>query len=77
LMGAGIAALAQQHNPSPHLVLGLAAAGGLAGLIATEYYLDPASDAGTPRVSVSFSTAGLAATASRIPGNHSIINVRF
>ncbi|MFL5482061.1 MAG: hypothetical protein ACJ8AK_07700 [Gemmatimonadaceae bacterium] len=77
LMGAGIAALAQQHNPSPHLVLGLGAVGGLAGLIATEYYLDPASDAGTPRVSVSFSTAGLAATASRIPGNHSIIDVRF
>ena len=77
LMGAGVAALAEQHNPSPHLVLGLASLGGLAGLIATEYYLDPASDAGTPRVSVSFNTAGLAATASRIPGNHSIINVRF
>lgn len=77
LMGAGVAALAQQHNPSPHLVLGLASVGGLAGLIATEYYLDPASDAGRPRVGVSFNTAGLAATASRIPGNHSIINVRF
>jgi len=77
LMGAGIAALAQQHNPSPHLVLGLASLGGLAGLIATEYYLDPAADTGTPRVSVSFNTAGLAATASRIPGSHSIINVRF
>ena len=77
LMGAGVAALVQQHNPSPHLVLGLASVGGLAGLMATEYYLDPASDAGRPRISVSFNTAGLAATASRIPGNHSIINVRF
>ena len=77
LMGAGVAALAQQHNPSPHLVLGLASIGGLAGLIATEYYLDPASDAGAPRVSVSFNTAGLAATATGRPGNHSIINVRF
>ena len=77
LMGAGVAEIIHQHNPSPHLVLGLASAGGLIGLMATEYYLDPASDAGTPRVSVSFNTAGLAATASRIPGNHSIINVRF
>ena len=77
LMGAGIAALAQQHNPSPHLVLGLAAAGGLAGLMATEYYLDPASDAGRPRIAISFSTAGLAAIASRTPGNHSLLNVRF
>ncbi len=77
LMGAGIAALVQQDNPSPHLVLGLASVGGLAGLMATEYYLDPSSDAGRPRISVSFNTAGLAATASRIPGNHSIFNVRF
>jgi hypothetical protein len=77
LMGAGVAALAQQHNPSPHLVLGLASVGGLAGLIATEYYLDPAPDAGKQRISVSFSTAGLAATAAHMPGNHPIFEVRF
>ena len=77
LMGAGVAALVEQHNPSPHLVLGLASAGALTGLMATEYYLDPASDAGRPRIAVSFSTAGLAAIATRTPGNHSVLNVRF
>ena len=77
LMGAGVAALVQQHNPSPHLVLGLASAGALTGMMATEYYLGPSPDAGRPRIAVSLSTAGLAAIAARTPGNHSVLNVRF
>ena len=77
LMGAGVAVLFNSDNPSPHLVLGLAAVGGLAGIIVTERYLDPASDAGPPRLSVTFNPASLAMVATRTPGNHSLLNVRF
>lgn len=77
LMGAGVATLFNTDNPDPHFVLGLAAAGGLAGTIITEHYLDPASDAGPPRLSVTFNPVSLAMLATRTPGNHSLLNVRF
>ena len=77
LMGAGVAVLFNSDNPSPHLVLGLATVGGLAGIIATERYLDPASDAGPPRFRVTFNPASIALLAARTPGNHSLLNVRF
>jgi len=77
LMGAGVAVLFNSNNPSPHLVLGLATVGGLAGNIATERYLDPASDAGPRRLSITFNPASLAMLATRTPGNHSLLNVRF
>ena len=77
LMGAGVAALINSHDPSPHLVLGLASVGGLAGIIVTERYLDPAPDAGQPRFRVTFNPASIALMAARSPGNHSLLNVRF
>jgi hypothetical protein len=77
LMGAGVAALINNDNPGPHLVLGLASVGALAGIIATESYLDPASDAGQPRFRVTFNPASLALIAARTKGNHSLLNVRF
>ena len=77
LMGAGVAALINSDDPSPHLVLGLASAGGLAGLIITERYLDPGADAGQQRFRVTFTPASLALIAARTQGNHSLINVRF
>ena len=77
LMGAGVATLFDTNNPNTHFVLGLASIGGLAGLIATERYLDPPSDAGPPRLSVTFNPASLALLATRAPGNHSLLNVRF
>ena len=77
LMGAGVAALTNTDNPDPHLVSGLATAGGLIGIIATERYLNPAPDAGPPRLSVTFNPASLALLATRAPGNHSLLNVRF
>src|SRR5437868_6679813 len=77
LMGAGVAALINSHDPSPHLVLGLASVGGLAGIIVTERYLDPAPDAGQPRFRVTFNPASIALMAARTPGNHSLLNVRF
>ena len=77
LMGAGVAALINSDNPGPHLVLGLASVGGLAGLIATESYLDPAADAGQQRFRVTFNPTGIALLAARTPGNVSLLNVRF
>ena len=77
LMGAGIAALTNTSNPDPHFVLGLAAAGGLTGIIVTERYLDPPSDAGAPRFRVTFNPVSIALLATRTPGNHSLLNVRF
>jgi hypothetical protein len=76
-MGAGIATIPNTNNPDPHLVLGLAAVGGLIGIIATEHYLDPAPDAGQPRIRVTFNPAGIIGLATRAPGNHSLLNVRF
>ncbi|HEY3112415.1 MAG TPA: hypothetical protein VGJ62_01875, partial [Gemmatimonadaceae bacterium] len=77
LMGAGVAALINSDNPGPHLVLGLASVGGLAGLLITERYVDPANDAGQPRFRVTFNPASIALMAARTPGNHSLLNVRF
>src|SRR5437868_9010385 len=77
LMGAGVAALINSDNPGPHLVLGLASVGGLAGIIIPERNLDPAADAGQQRFRVTFNPASLALIAARSQGNHSLINVRF
>ncbi|HEX9250587.1 MAG TPA: hypothetical protein VF856_13860 [Gemmatimonadaceae bacterium] len=77
LMGAGIASLTNTSNPDPHLVLGAAAAGGLLGIIVTERYLGPPSDAGPPRFRVTFNPATIALLAARTPGNHALLNVRF
>ena len=77
LMGAGIAALINSDDPEPHLVGGLAAVGGLAGMIITEKYLEPGPDTGRPRIAVTFNPMGLVQTAARTPGKHSLLNVRF
>ena len=77
LMGGGIGLIPNTSNPDPHLLLGLAAAGGLTGIIVTERYLEPASDAGRPRIRVAFNPASIALVAARTPGNHSLFNVRF
>jgi hypothetical protein len=77
LMGAGVAAIINSNDPGPHLVLGLAAAGGLAGIIITEKYLQPGPDTGRQRFTVTFNPMGIAQTAARTPGNHSLLSVRF
>ena len=77
LMGAGIAALGKSTRENPHVIGGLAVAGGLAGLIVTERYLDPNPDAGRRRLRVTFNTVSIPLLAARTPGNHSLINVRF
>jgi hypothetical protein len=77
LFGAGIATIPNTKDPNPHLVMGLAAVGGLIGIIATERYLEPTPDAGQPRIRVTFNPAGIVGLATRAQGNHSLLNVRF
>ena len=77
LIGAGIAALGESTRENPHVVGGLAVAGGLTGLIATEKYVRPNRDAGRPRLRVTFNPASIPLLATRTPGNHSLLNVRF
>jgi hypothetical protein len=77
LMGAGVASIFDHNNPGPHFIAGAAAVGALTGIIVTERYLDPPSDAGPPRFRVTFNPASIALLAARTPGNHSLINVRF
>jgi hypothetical protein len=77
LMGAGVATIFDHDNPGPHFVVGSAAVGGLVGMIVTERYLDPSSDAGPRRLAVTFNPGSIALLAARTPGNHSLLNVRF
>ncbi|HMJ17677.1 MAG TPA: hypothetical protein VK478_04740 [Gemmatimonadaceae bacterium] len=77
LIGAGIAALSESSRNDPHIIGGLAVAGGLTGLIVTERYLRPNPDAGRPRFRVTFNPASIPMLAARTPGNHSLLNVRF
>jgi hypothetical protein len=77
LMGAGVAALTNTNDPNRRLVTGLGAAGGLIGIIATERYVDASPDAGRSRFRVTFNPASIAFAAAHVPGNHSLINVRF
>jgi hypothetical protein len=77
LIGAGVAALDSSSRNNPHIIGGLAIAGGVAGLIITEKYIKPNPDAGRPRLRVTFNPAGIAMLGTRIPGNHSLLNVRF
>jgi len=64
----------KDHRPA---MLGLAAAGGIAGIIITERYVDPSPDAGRPRFHVTFNPANIALLVTRTPGNYSLLNVRF
>ena len=77
LMGAGIAALTNTSDPNPHLVSGMAAVGGLAGIIVTERYLDAPPDAGRRGMRLTFNPASIFLVAARTPGNHSLLTVRF
>jgi hypothetical protein len=77
LMGAGVAALIDTDLESPQLVFGSATLGGLLGLIVAEKYVDAAPDAGRRGARISFNPASILSIATRTPGNHSLINVRF
>jgi hypothetical protein len=76
-MGAGIAALFDTDLGNPQLVFGAATVGGLIGLIVSEKYVDAAPDAGRRGARLSFNPASIFSIATRTPGNHSLLNVRF
>jgi hypothetical protein len=77
LMGAGIASLTNPSDPNRRLVSGMAAAGGLIGIIATERYLDPSPDAGRKGMRLTLNPMSMLFVAAHTPGNHSLLNVRF
>lgn len=77
LMGAGVAALTNTSDPNPQLVSGMAAAGGLIGIIATERYVDASPDAGRRGMRLTFNPMSIFFVAAHTPGNHSLLNVRF
>ena len=76
-MGAGISSCTNTSNPRPLLVSGVATLECLTGIIVTERYLDPPSDAGRSRFRVTFNPASIPLLAARTPGHHSLLNVRF
>jgi hypothetical protein len=77
LMGAGVAALVDKDFRNPRTVFALATAGGIAGLIATEYYMSPGADAGRGGIQLGFNPASIPMLVSRAPGNYPLFNVRF
>jgi hypothetical protein len=77
LMGAGVAALTNTSDPNPQLVSGMAATGGLIGMIATERYVDASPDAGRRGMRLTFNPTSIFFVAAHTPGNHSLLNVRF
>jgi energy-converting hydrogenase Eha subunit C len=77
LMGAGIASLTNPSDPNRRLVSGMATAGGLIGVIATERYLDPSPDAGRRGMRLTVNPMSIFFVAAHTPGNHSLLNVRF
>ena len=77
LMGLGIAVLVNRDDPSPRLIFGLSALGGLTGLIITEKYIGTRVDAGRRGARISFNPAAIGFAAVKARGNHSLITVRF
>ncbi|MFL5488854.1 MAG: hypothetical protein ACJ8AJ_10270 [Gemmatimonadaceae bacterium] len=77
LMGGGAVALFTNAHHHPQQVFVGSAVGSLAGMIATEHYLRPSPDAGPPRVRLTLNPGSIFLIASRTPGNHSLLNVRF
>jgi len=77
LMGAGVAAIIDTDLESPQLVFGMATVGGLIGLLATEHYADAGPDAGRRAPRLSFNPQSILLAATRTPGNHPLLTVRF
>jgi hypothetical protein len=75
LMGAGTAVLIDSdHTDNAQLVFGLATVGGIAGLVAGEHFAETAPDAGKR---VSFTPQNLLFAAAKVPGNHSLFQLKF
>ncbi|MFL5467973.1 MAG: hypothetical protein ACJ79N_12960 [Gemmatimonadaceae bacterium] len=77
LMGGGAVALFTNAHQHPQQIFVGSAIGSLAGMIATEHYIRPSPDAGPPRVRLTLNRGSIFLIASRTPGNHSLLNVRF
>jgi hypothetical protein len=77
LMGAGVFVLVDRDRENSALALGLATAGGIAGIAATEYFLMTKADAGRLSSRLQLNPAGLAMAAGRVPGRHPLLTFSF
>jgi|KBSSwiStaDraftv2_1062776.scaffolds.fasta_scaffold9587801_1 hypothetical protein len=76
-MGLGVAALIDSDLENTHLAFGMITAGGLIGLLASEHYADAGPDAGRRAPRLSFNPQSILLAATRTPGNHPLLTVRF
>jgi hypothetical protein len=75
LMGAGVAVLIDQdRRDNAQLVFGLGTVGGIAGLVAGEHFAETMPDAGKR---LSFSPQSLLFAAAKVPGKHSLFQIKF
>jgi len=80
LMGIGLGVLfAGEAQRGASLTLGLAALGGIGGILLTERYAQPGPDQGRAFDvgRVEFNPLGVVAAASRVPGRHPILRITF
>jgi hypothetical protein len=77
LMGGGVAALFTNAHDNPQQIFAFSAAGSLIGLIAAEHYVQASPDAGQQRMRLTFNPESIFLVATRTPGNHALLNVRF
>ena len=77
LMGAGLHALVDREGRNDQLSFGLAAAGGIAGLMLSHYFLSPVDDADRFGERIRFNPSGAAMAAAGVPGAHPILSLTF
>lgn len=77
LMGAGIYALVDRNRTNDAAPLALATAGAIAGVTVAEYVMSPASDGKRTASRLSVDPTALLLAASKVPGEHAIVRVRF
>jgi hypothetical protein len=83
LMGAGVAVLVDQDDPSPGLVLGLLTAGAVTGVGVADWLTTTPADArhgvrtGAAPRRVRVDATALAMAAGRVPGRHALVSVSF
>jgi hypothetical protein len=84
LMGAGVAVLVDQDDPSPALVLGLLTAGAVTGVGVADWLTTTPADARRTRVGtrieprrVRIDATALALAAGKVPGQHALVRVTF
>ena len=77
LMGSGVHALVDREGRDARLSTGLSAAGGVAGLMLSHYYLSPRDDARRFGARLRFDPSAAMMAAAGVPGAHSVLRLTF